>query len=84
MENTAYDAACGMDINPAAVAGKLELRDQATCFCSPGCKRPLEKDPEKYLSASAPSHKHEIPSAFENGLSGLSGQAILPIHQPAK
>ena len=50
MAETVRDVVCGMDIDPATAAGKTEYKGQTYYFCSPGCKRSFEKDPEKYLS----------------------------------
>ena len=50
MANTVHDPVCGMDIDPATAAGTSEYRGQTYYFCSPGCKRSFDKDPEKYLS----------------------------------
>ena len=58
MENTVHDVVCGMDIDPATAAGKSEYKGQTYYFCSPGCKRSFDKDPEKYLGAGAQSHQH--------------------------
>ena len=48
------DPVCGMDVTPATAAGKYEYKGQTYYFCSPGCRRSFEKDPEKYL---APAYK---------------------------
>ena len=58
MENTVHDVVCGMDIDPATAAGKSEYKGKTYYFCSPGCKRSFDKDPEKYLGAGA-QHSHE-------------------------
>lgn len=56
MATTVRDPVCGMDINPATAAGKSEYKGQAYYFCSPGCKKSFDKDPEKYLGKD---HKHQ-------------------------
>lgn len=58
MENTVHDVVCGMDIDPATAAGKSEYKGQTYYFCSPGCKRSFDKDPEKYVAAAAQTHQH--------------------------
>ena len=58
MENTVHDVVCGMDIDPATAAGKSEYKGQTYYFCSPGCKRSFDKDPEKYIGAGAQTHQH--------------------------
>ena len=58
MAETVRDPVCGMEIDPATAAGKSEYKGQTYYFCSPGCKRSFEKDPEKYLGASTQIHQH--------------------------
>ena len=43
------DPVCGMDIDPKASAGKSEYKGQTYYFCSNGCKRAFDKEPEKYI-----------------------------------
>jgi Cu+-exporting ATPase len=57
MTHALTDPVCGMDVTPETAAGKSEYRDQTYYFCSPGCKRSFDKDPEKYVS-KAPGHLH--------------------------
>jgi YHS domain-containing protein len=42
-----------MDVEPASAAGKSEFKGQAYYFCSPGCKRAFDQNPEKYISGAA-------------------------------
>lgn len=49
MAATVRDPVCGMDIDAATAAGKSEYKGQTYYFCSPGCKKSFEKDPEKYV-----------------------------------
>ena len=56
METTVKDVVCGMDIDPATAAGKSEYKGQTYYFCSPGCKRSFDKDPEKYINKDAQVH----------------------------
>lgn len=58
MTNTVKDPVCGMEIDPATAAGKSEYKGQTYYFCSPGCKRSFEKDPEKYLAQGPETHHH--------------------------
>lgn len=53
MADTVHDPVCGMDIDPATAAGTSEYKGQTYYFCSPGCKKSFDKDPEKYLSQSS-------------------------------
>ncbi len=56
--NTVRDPVCGMDVDPATAAVKSEYKGQTYYFCSPGCKRDFDKDPEKYLGQGAAAHQH--------------------------
>ena len=58
MANTVHDPVCGMDIDPATAAGKSEYKGQTYYFCSPGCKKSFDKDPEKYVGAAGSEHEH--------------------------
>ncbi|HLO17548.1 MAG TPA: YHS domain-containing protein [Anaerolineales bacterium] len=58
MANTVKDPVCGMDIDPATAAGTSEYKGQTYYFCSPGCKKSFDKDPEKYVAASGGEHQH--------------------------
>ncbi len=59
MENKVHDVVCGMDIDPATAAGKSEYKGQTYYFCSAGCKRAFDKDPEKYVGSGAQTHQHQ-------------------------
>ncbi len=43
------DPVCGMDVREGPKAITYEYKGQTYYFCSPGCKRTFEKDPEKVL-----------------------------------
>jgi len=61
MATTVKDLVCGMDIDPATAAGKSEYKGQTYYFCSPGCKKSFDKDPEKYIGKKGEdehSHNH--------------------------
>jgi Cu+-exporting ATPase len=58
MANTGRDPVCGMDIDPATAAGKSEYKGQTYYFCSLGCKKSFDKEPEKYLAQSEYKHHH--------------------------
>jgi P-type Cu+ transporter len=57
MTTTVRDPVCGMDIDPNTAAGKSEYKGQTYYFCSPGCKKSFDKEPEKYLSGEN-EHNH--------------------------
>ena len=50
------DPVCGMDVDPKSAAGKSEYQGTTYYFCSPGCKRSFDKDPQKYLSKPDSGH----------------------------
>ena len=56
MANTYKDPVCGMDATPETAAAKFEYKGTVYYFCSPGCKRDFEKEPEKYLAAGYQPH----------------------------
>ena len=49
MTETFRDPVCGMDVTPESAAGTSEYDGQTYYFCSPGCKRSFDQDPQKYL-----------------------------------
>ena len=51
----AKDPVCGMDVDEKTAAAESEYKGQTYYFCSPGCKRAFDQDPEKYLGTSAQS-----------------------------
>ena len=61
---TVIDPVCGMEVDTEAAQWKTEYKGRAYYFCSPGCKRSFEKEPEKYLqggpsvSMGSGEHKH--------------------------
>ena len=57
MTTTVHDPVCHMDIAPATAAGKSEYNGQTYYFCSLGCKKSFDKEPEKYLVKSD-EHAH--------------------------
>ena len=58
MANTVHDPVCGMDIDPATAAGTSEYKGQTYYFCSAGCKKSFDKDPEKYIGSDSNEHSH--------------------------
>jgi len=47
------DPVCGMTINPMDAAGKSEYQGQPYYFCSTADKQAFDRDPGRYVSASA-------------------------------
>jgi len=52
------DLVCGMDVDPKTAANKSDYKGKTYYFCSPGCKKDFDKDPEKYLGPAEHSHPH--------------------------
>ena len=51
----AVDPVCGMQVDEKQAAGKSEYQGKTYYFCSPGCKRSFDKEPQKYLGQK-PEH----------------------------
>jgi YHS domain-containing protein len=54
MTATVHDPVCHMDIDP----GTSEYKGQTYTFCSLGCKKSFDKEPEKYLSSTGEHEQH--------------------------
>lgn len=52
------DPVCRMDVDEKTAAGKSEYKGQTYYFCSVGCKKSFDKEPEKYVGKEAAPHKH--------------------------
>lgn len=50
------DLVCGMDVDPETAAGKSEFQGETYYFCSQGCKKAFDKEPEKYIAQSKENH----------------------------
>lgn len=50
------DQICGMDVEEAPDAIVYEYKGETFYFCSPGCRRAFEKDPEKVLRTGPKGH----------------------------
>jgi YHS domain-containing protein len=46
------DPVCKMEVETATAQWIVEYNGKKYYFCSPGCKRSFEKNPEKYLAGS--------------------------------
>jgi len=46
----ATDPVCGMRINPATAAGKIQYQGQTIYFCAKHCEQEFKKDPKKYVA----------------------------------
>lgn len=52
------DPICGMEVDPQTTTLKTEYQGQTYYFCSPGCKREFERNPEKYAGGAAEHGGH--------------------------
>lgn len=52
----AKDPVCGMEIDEKTAAGKSEYKGKTYYFCSAGCKKSFDKDPEKYVGKQENEH----------------------------
>ncbi len=46
----AKDVVCGMEVAANKAAAKSDHKGTTYYFCSPGCKKAFDKEPQKYLS----------------------------------
>jgi len=56
MDPMAHDVVCGMDINQQDATARgltSEYQGQTFYFCSPGCKRRFDQEPERYAAKQA-------------------------------
>lgn len=49
------DVVCGMTVNSEAAEYRSEHKGQTYYFCSVGCKRSFDQDPEKHVNAQPSS-----------------------------
>jgi Cu+-exporting ATPase len=57
---TVHDPICHMDIEITASAGRSDYDGRTYYFCSPGCKKDFDADPEGSLKAEA-EYDHSRP-----------------------
>jgi YHS domain-containing protein len=49
----AKDPVCEMDVDEKTAKLKSDYKGHAYYFCSPGCKRDFDTEPEKYVAKAA-------------------------------
>ena len=54
-EAMAKDPMCGMQVDEKTATRKSAHKGQTYYFCSPGCKKSFDKEPEKYVGGR---HEH--------------------------
>ena len=52
------DPVCGMDVDPKTAAGNSEYQGQTYYFCSAGCKKAFDKEPQKYIKVQEHGPEH--------------------------
>ena len=45
-----------MEVDPKAVTEKSEYQGQTYYFCSPGCEKAFDKEPQKYIMKAESDH----------------------------
>jgi Cu+-exporting ATPase len=68
MERTAMakDPVCGMEVDEKTAAGTSVYQGATYYFCSPGCKRAFDKEPEKYIGSEGSHAEHHGHSAHQH------------------
>ncbi|HEY5027570.1 MAG TPA: YHS domain-containing protein, partial [Candidatus Angelobacter sp.] len=80
--NTVRDPVCGMYVDPATSAGSSEYKSQTYYFCSLGCVKRFNADPEKYLATKSPTAQAPKSQIVQiGGIMPASGAAQLPSQQ---
>jgi YHS domain-containing protein len=51
----AKDPVCGMQVDEQQAVGKSEYQGQTYYFCSAGCKRQFDQNPERYAGQGTTS-----------------------------
>jgi YHS domain-containing protein len=62
----AKDPVCGMEVDEKTAAGKSEYQGITYYFCSSGCKRAFDKEPEKYVGGESSHAGHHAHSAHQH------------------
>lgn len=61
----AIDPVCGMDVDERSADATSEYQGKTYYFCAPGCKRQFDRDPARFVGASAANaekHEHSKPT----------------------
>mgnify|MGYP003461354158 FL=1 len=80
----AKDPVCGMQVEPAKAAGKMEHDGKSYFFCSRHCLDAFRKDPARYVAQSVGGdaahthHAHHAPAAATPAPAGA--QYTCPMH----
>jgi YHS domain-containing protein len=52
------DPVCGMDVDPKTAVYKSIYQGKTYYFCSSGCKRDFDKEPQKYVKGGMQMDEH--------------------------
>ncbi|MBI2861676.1 MAG: YHS domain-containing protein [Chloroflexi bacterium] len=52
------DPVCGMTVDKQKAAGTSEYKGKTYYFCSAGCKRAFDRNPEQFLGGSSAHGEH--------------------------
>ncbi len=59
MSEVVKDPVCGMELDPVKAGGKTDYKGKTYYFCSAGCKKAFDENPEKYANKiEEHAHKH--------------------------
>jgi len=53
------DPVCGMDVDPKTADYESTYQGKTYYFCSPGCKKDFDKEPQKYVGAGVHNAGHD-------------------------
>ncbi len=71
------DPVCGMTVDPAKAAGESEYQGTKFLFCSSGCKRRFDLNPDAYLAPPA-AEIHAGPQTAQTAIDPVCGMAVDP------
>src|SRR5271166_6588867 len=75
----ATDPICGMSVDPAKAAAKIDHAGQSYYFCSKGCAQRFAQSPDKY-AAAIDSQKHSSPPVIQSNAVANSTPVAVPNH----
>ena len=58
LENVLLDPVCGMTVDPARAAAKVEYDGKLWHFCATSCAEKFNSDPAKYASGAVKPQRH--------------------------
>ena len=78
------DPVCSMDVDPTSSAGSSEYKGQTYYFCSTGCVKRFNADPEKYLAPRPPAAQLPKSQMVQIGTIIPAPADARPITKPAQ